>query len=100
MQLNISGHHVDVTDSFRTLITEKCNKLERHFDQIDKTHVIISVDKKLQKAEATMHLSGTDLFASATHEDLYAAIDDLVSKLDRQVLKHKGKITNRKHGAA
>jgi putative sigma-54 modulation protein len=91
MQMTISGHHLDITDPIRDYVTVKLSKLERHYDQISSTSVILSVDKLMQKAEATVHVSGADLFANAQHEDLYAAIDALTDKLDRQLIKHKEK---------
>ncbi|WP_323815765.1 ribosome hibernation-promoting factor, HPF/YfiA family [Cellvibrio sp. NN19] len=92
MQINISGHHVEVTDSMRDYVTGKLDRLNNHHDRITSTNVIFSVDKLIQKAEATIHVSGKDIFADATHEDLYAAIDALVDKLDRQLIKHKEKM--------
>ncbi len=91
MQLNISGHHLDITDAIRDYVTNKLSRLERHNDSITNTHVILSVEKLIQKAEATVHASGGEFFADATHEDLYAAIDALTDKLDRQLIKHKEK---------
>lgn len=92
MQLNISGHHVEVTDSMREYVSSKLERLSLHHDRITSTNVILSVDKLIQKAEATIHVSGKDLFADATHEDLYTAIDALADKLDRQLIKHKEKM--------
>ncbi len=97
MQINLTGHHVDITDSLRNYVDSKFEKLERHFDNVTNTHVILTVEKLNQKAEATMHLSGNTLFADSTAEDMYAAIDTLVDKLDRQVKKHKEKRSNHKH---
>jgi putative sigma-54 modulation protein len=94
MQINLTGHHVDLTDSLRDYVESKLEKLERHFDQVVDVHVILSVEKLRQKAEATVHLSGSNLYADDTQEDMYAAIDGLIDKLDRQVKKHKEKITN------
>ena len=98
MQLNISGHHVDMTDALKSYTTEKLGKLERHFDHITNVHVVLSVEKLTQRAEATIHVSGAELFADAESEDMYAAIDALTDKLDRQLLKHKEKLVNRHHG--
>ncbi len=95
MQLNISGHHIDVTESLHAHVTNKIGKLERHFDHITNVHVVLSVEKLVQKAEATLHISGAELFADAESEDLYTAIDSLSGKLDRQILKHKEKLINR-----
>ena len=96
MQLSISGHHVDVTDALRTYVTNKMTRLEKHFDHITNVHVVLTVEKLQQKAEATMHVSGAELFADADSENLYHAIDQLSEKLDRQILKHKQKLTERR----
>lgn len=100
MQINITGHHIDVTDALRTYVSEKMEKLKRHFDHVTNVHVILTVEKLSQKAEATVHVSGTDLFAQHDTEDMYASIDGLIDKLDRQIVKHKEKISdhNRKSG--
>lgn len=95
MQLSITGHHVEVTDALRSYVDEKVRRLERHFDHVTNVHVILSVEKLQQKAEATVHVSGGDFFAEAVEEDMYAAIDGLSAKLDRQVLKHKEKMQQR-----
>ncbi len=97
MQINITGHHVDLTDSLKAYVNEKFSKLERHFDQVSNTHVILTVDKQGQKAEATVHMSGNDIFADCITDDMYASIDGLVDKLDRQVKKHKEKLKNHLH---
>ncbi len=98
MQLNISGHHIEVTDSLREYVKTKLDKLERHFDQISNVQVTLSVEKTRQKAEASMNIKGGQIHADATHDDLYAAIDMLNDKLDRQLLKHKEKKIDRAHG--
>ncbi|MCC5880473.1 MAG: ribosome hibernation promoting factor [Idiomarina sp.] len=92
MQINLTGHHVDITDALREYVDTKFAKLERHFDHITNVHVILNVEKLTQKAEATVHLSGAEVFATSEHQDMYAAIDGLIDKLDRQVVKHKEKI--------
>ena len=92
MQINLTGHHVEITDSLRNYVDTKFSKLERHFDHISNVHVILNVEKLNQKAEATVHLSGAEVFASSQNQDMYAAIDSMVDKLDRQVLKHKEKL--------
>lgn len=94
MQINLTGHHVEVTSPLRDYVNSKMERLERHFDHVTNIHVILSVEKLRHKAEATMHVSGGSLFADATEEDMYAAIDALTDKLDRQVKKHKEKITD------
>lgn len=92
MQITVSGHHVEVTDSMREYVTSKIERLSHHHDRITNTHVILTVDKLDQKAEATMHVSGKDLYADAVSDDMYAAIDSLADKLDRQLIKHKEKM--------
>lgn len=94
MQISVTGHHVDVTDSLRNYTNEKLDKLERHFDHVTDVHVILSVEKTRHKAEATVNISGGKLFADATKDDMYAAIDGMTDKLDRQIRKHKEKITD------
>src|SRR5690606_11366738 len=96
MQLNISGHHLDITDSIRDYVTTKLARLEKHYDRITSTTVILSVDKLIQKAEATVHVSGGDIFADAQSEDLYAANDSLADKPAGQIVQHKEK--HRDHG--
>jgi putative sigma-54 modulation protein len=98
MQINVSGHHLDVTPALREYINSKFSKLQRHFDQITNTDVTLVVEKQVQKAEANIHVAGADLFATSESEDMYAAIDALADKLDRQLIKHKEKSVNRKHG--
>ncbi len=98
MQINISGHHVDLTDALRDYVNTKMDKLERHFDQISNVQTTLSVEKQRQKAEASVNIKGGQLFADAEHDDMYAAIDLMVDKLDRQLLKHKEKAVNRAHG--
>jgi putative sigma-54 modulation protein len=92
MQITISGHHVEVTPALREYVLAKLDRLQRHFDQITNTDVTLIVEKLVQKAEATVHVAGADIFANAESEDMYAAIDLLVDKLDRQLIKHKEKM--------
>ncbi len=92
MQINLTGHHVDITEPLRNYVETKFAKLERHFDHITNVYVVLNVEKLRQKAEATLHVSGGELFATSEHEDMYAAIDGLIDKLDRQVIKHKEKL--------
>ena len=94
MQIEITGHHVEVTGGIRTHVLEKFARLERHFEKVMEVHVILTVEKHGQKAEATVHVNGANLFAEDTQEDLYVAIDHLADKLDRQLVKHKEKHLN------
>lgn len=92
MQLNISGQHLDVTSSLKDYVSEKLEKLERHFNHIIQIDVVLSVDNKIQKAEANVNLSGGKIFAHYSSNDMYASIDKLIDKLDSQVIKHKEKM--------
>ncbi|MEN9501160.1 MAG: ribosome-associated translation inhibitor RaiA [Pseudomonadota bacterium] len=92
MQLEITGHHLEVTDSLNKYIREKAKRLVRHFDQVINIHFILEVNKQEHKAEASLNVSGNQLFADATANDMYAAIDALADKLDRQIVKHKEKL--------
>jgi putative sigma-54 modulation protein len=94
MQIKLTGHNIEVTQALRNYIEDKFERLERHFGQMTGIHVVLSVEKLRQKAEATLHVAGSDLFADATQEDMYAAIDALLDKLDRQILRHKEKLTD------
>ncbi len=94
MQLNVSGHHVDVTDSLRNYVDSKFSRLERHFDIVSDVHCILTVEKLRHKAEAKVNVNGGTIYADATEEDMYAAIDGLVDKLDRRVRKHKEKLVD------
>jgi putative sigma-54 modulation protein len=91
MNLTVTGHHLDVTDSLRHYVTSKMERLERHSDDLTDVHVILTVEKQRQKAEATVGVKGAQLFAETIEEDMYAAIDLLTDKLDRQLIKHKEK---------
>ncbi len=97
MQINITGHHVDVTPALRAYVTEKMQKLTRHFDQVNSIHVILNVEKLQQQAEATVNAAGRTIFATETAMDMYASIDGLIDKLDRQVRRYKDRITDHHH---
>ncbi len=93
MQINITGHHVEVSPALRAYVTEKMQKLTRHFDQVKSINVILNVEKLQQQAEATVYAGGRTIFATDTATDMYASIDGLIDKLDRQVRRHKDRIT-------
>jgi putative sigma-54 modulation protein len=97
MNLNLTGHHLDITPALRTYVQEKLGRVRRHFDHVIDAHVVLSVDKLRQKAEVTLHVRGKDIHCASEDLDLYAAIDLLVDKLDRQVLKYKDKRQDKGH---
>lgn len=96
MDVTMSGHHVELTQAIKDFTHDKLAKLERHAQGIESAQVIFSVDKNNQKAEAKLHYKGTDLFANDVNSDLYTAIDGLIDKLDRQILKHKQKVQKKR----
>ncbi len=98
MNLQISGHHLELTPAIREYVTGKLERVTRHFDNVIDVNVILSVEKLKQKAEVTVHLSGKDVYVEAIDEDLYAAVDSLVDKLDRQVQKYKQKLQDHHRG--
>ena len=91
MQVNISGQHIEVTPPLRDHVEQKLQKLEGQFEKITNVQVIMKVDKLQQKIEATLQIPGGEVVANAEHEDMYASIDALTDKLDRQLKKHKEK---------
>lgn len=94
MQLNVSGHHVEVTEALRGYVESKIEKIERHFDLVSDVNCILTVEKLRHKAEATINVNGGTIYADNTEEDMYAAIDGLVDKLDRRVRKYKEKLVD------
>lgn len=94
MQINITGHQLDLTDSLKSYVNEKLSKLERHFDHINTIEVVLNVEKIRQFAEATIDAKGVSIHADAESENMYSSIDMLAQKLDTQVIKHKEKLTN------
>ena len=97
MNLNLSGHHLEITPAIREHVLSKITKIKRHFENVIDVNVILSVDKLKQKAEANVHLSGKTIFVECDDANLYVAIDNLIEKLDRQILKHKEKSSARRH---
>jgi putative sigma-54 modulation protein len=94
MQIDLTGQHVEITPPLREYVNSKLERLTRHSDQVMDIHVILSVEKLRHTAEATLRLNGGNVFADATEEDMYAAIDALTDKLDRQVKKHNQKLND------
>ncbi|MCG1043420.1 ribosome-associated translation inhibitor RaiA [Mycetohabitans sp. B8] len=104
MNLKISGHHLDVTPALRDYVVAKLERVLRHFDQVIDGTVLLAVDnhkekEKRQRVEVNLHLKGKDIFVESANGDLYAAIDMLIDKLDRQVLRYKDRLQGHQHEA-
>ncbi len=105
MNLTISGHHLEVTPALRSYVTTKLDRITRHFDQVVDVKVLLTLENlkekdKRQRAECRIGVKGNDLFAESSHEDLYAAVDELVDKLDRQIVRHKDKLQSHDRASA
>lgn len=100
MNVTVTGQHMEVTPAIRQYVTEKLERIGRHFDHVIDVSVVLNVEKLRHHIEANIHVQGKDLFAETTHEDMYAAIDQLVDILDRQVIRHKEKRSEHRHSAA
>ena len=104
MNLTISGHHLDVTPALRSYVISKLDRITRHFDQVVDVKVLLTVENLKEKqgrkrAECNVHVKGSDMFAESSHADMYAAVDELVDKLDRQVVRHKDRLQSHHHEA-
>lgn len=102
MNLTISGHHLEVTPALREYVRTKLDRVTRHFDQVVEINVLLTVEKlkekeRRQRAEVTLRVKGRDIFVEQAHEDLYAAIDQLMDKLDRQVCRYKDRVQDHHH---
>ena len=91
MQLDVTGHHVEITEALRSYVTSKLDKVGRHFDLVQDAHCVLTVEKLRHRAETTINVSGGKIHAEATEEDMYAAIDSMADKIERRVRKHKEK---------
>jgi ribosome hibernation promoting factor len=100
MNLNLTGNHLDITPALRDYVVAKLDRVTRHFDHVIDVNVVLSVDKLRHKVEANLHTRGKDIHVEAIEPDMYAAIDALIDKLDRQVLKHKEKLALHRHEGA
>jgi len=94
MQVNLSGHHIEITSALKDYLNGKLTRLERHFESVTSINCTLTVEKLRHKAEAKVNVTGGTLYADAVEDDMYAAIDGLIDKLDRQIVKHKEKLTD------
>ncbi|MEY4598799.1 MAG: hypothetical protein RLZZ445_1596 [Pseudomonadota bacterium] len=100
MNLHLTGQHIQITPAIRDHVSHKLEKITAHFDHVIDINVIMTVEKLQHKVEAKMHLSGKEIFCESHSEDMYVAIDHLVGKLDRAVIKHKEKNLSHRHDTA
>ena len=100
MQIELTGHHLDITPAIRNFVNEKFKRLERHFDHVISIDVILRVENHHKQADGKVNAAGKSIFAQESSEDMYAAIDGLVDKLDRQVRRHKDRIRGHHASAA
>ncbi len=98
MKVTVTGHQVEITPAIRDYVVEKMERIKRHFDPIIDVNVVLKVEKLIQRVEATVHVQGRDLFAEAANTDMYAAIDELVHTLDRQIIRLKEKQQDQRMG--
>ncbi|MFN0314660.1 MAG: ribosome hibernation-promoting factor, HPF/YfiA family [Burkholderiales bacterium] len=94
MNVQMTGHHIDITPALRSYVTSKLERIKRHFDHMMDVNVVMTVSKLIQKVEANVHVRGRDIFVESSDTDMYAAIDSLADKLDRQIIRHKEKVTD------
>jgi putative sigma-54 modulation protein len=99
MNLQLTGQHVEITPAIRNYVLSKLERINRHFDHVIDVNVVMTIEKLDQKIEANVHLSGKDIHVEANDADMYAAIDNLTDRLDRQILKHKERFQVHKHDA-
>ncbi len=94
MQIELTGQNMEITQALRSYLTEKLERVERHFGNLISAHFVMRLEKVEHFAEGTIHVGGrpNPIHAEASSEDMYAAIDGLVDKLDRQVRRHKSKL--------
>ena len=97
MNLHLSGHHLEITPAIRGYVSSKLERITHHFDHVIDVNVILSVERLERRIEASVHLRGKDIFCESTAADMYAAIDGLVDKLDRTIIKHKEKNLRHRH---
>ena len=97
MNLNLTGHQLPITPAIRDYVYSKLQRITHHFDNVIDVNVVMSVEKLQQKVEATVHVRGREIFCEASATDMYAAIDGLIDKLDRKIIKHKKKTLSGRH---
>ena len=97
MKISTTSRHYDLPPALKDYAESKVEHLETFFDPISSAHIIFAVEKYRHAFEVTLHVNGRDMVAQDTSEDMYASVDRVVEKLERQLLKHKGKLMKRGH---
>lgn len=97
MNLHLTGHHLEITPAIRGYVSSKLQRITHHFDHVIDVSVVLTVEKLQRRIEASVHVRGRDIFCENADADMYAAIDGLVDKLDRTIIKHKEKSLERRH---
>jgi putative sigma-54 modulation protein len=100
MNLHLTGHHLVITPAIRDYVSDKLQRITHHFDHVNEVNVTLTVEKLRHKVEAGVHVLGRDIYCESTDHDMYAAIDSLVDKLDRTIIKHKEKALSHRHDGA
>jgi putative sigma-54 modulation protein len=100
MNLHVTGHHLQITSAIRDYVAGKLSRITHHFDHVIDVNVVLSVEKLRQRIEATVHVRGKEIFCESADTDMYAAIDSLVDKLDRTIIKYKERNLEHRHSAA
>jgi putative sigma-54 modulation protein len=97
MNVNLTGHHVEITDALESAVNSALDKVLRHYPDIVSARVILTVEKHEQIAEAVVHFLGQDIAAKGTSEDLYHSINDMRSKLETLLQRRKSTIKSHSH---
>ena len=100
MNLHLTGHHLAITPAIRGYVSSKMERIAHHFDHVIDVNVILTTEKLERRVEASVHVRGRDIFCESADSDMYAAIDGLVAKLDRTIIKHKEKSLEHRHDGA
>ena len=97
MNLHLTGHQLEITPAIRDYVSGKLVRITHHFDHLSEVSVILSVEKLIHRVEANVHVRGKDIFCECKDGDMYAAVDRLIDKLDRAIIKHKEKSLEHRH---
>ncbi len=97
MQINLSGHHVDITDGIREAINNKFSKIQSHYPALDALSIILTVERNEQSVEAKTQFLGAPVSVQSSNNDMYAAIADAAKKMDAALSHRKGANGSHRH---